>query len=118
MREFVGVFFDKVGELVHEQAALRSRHFLPRTLFKSGAGGGDGFVDVGGIGFGDVGNDFAGRGVDGREGFSGSGVDPFVVDEKFVGADFNGGFYDCCCHRGPPCECAGWSNQRRVLRRG
>ena len=94
--EFVGVFFDELGELVKKIAALRCGDFFaPRAIVESGASSRDSFVDIGGVGFCDVSNDFSGGGVDGRKGFAGGGVHPFIVDEQFGCGDFHCRFDDC-----------------------
>src|SRR5439155_11968464 len=93
LRQCIGVLFDQLGEFVHQVAALRSGElFAPGAVVESGAGGGDGFVHISGIGFSDVGDGFAGGGIDGRKGFAGRGVGPFVVDEQLGGAGFKGWF--------------------------
>jgi len=59
--EFVGIFLDEIGELVHEIAALRCGELLtPRACFECGARGAYGFVNVGSVGFRYLGDDFAG----------------------------------------------------------
>src|SRR5580700_7428358 len=78
-----------------KESALGGGEFLaPRAVVESGASGGDSFVDIGSVGFGDLGDDVAGGGIDGGEGFAGGGVDPLVVDEKFCCGDFNAGLDD------------------------
>src|SRR5262249_37985956 len=93
LRELCRVFLNQVGELVHQVAALRSRQLLaPRAVVESGARGGYGLVDIGGIRFGNLRDGFSGGRIDGRKGLAGGGVGPFVVDEQFGGTDFNGWF--------------------------
>src|SRR5207249_12047677 len=69
--------------------------FRSRSVVESSAGGGDGFVDIGGIGFCDAGDDFSGGWVDGRKSFAGGGVHPFVVDEQLGCGDFYCRFKNC-----------------------
>jgi hypothetical protein len=90
------VLFDQIGEFVHQDAALSGGEFFaPRAVVESCAGGGDCFVHIGGVGFGDFGDDFSGGWVDGWEGFAGGGVHPFVVDEQLGCGDFYRWFKDC-----------------------
>src|SRR5262249_9970092 len=65
----------------------------PRAMVERGASSSNGLVDVSGIGFCDVSDDFAGGRIDGRKSLAGSSVGPFAVDEQFVGGDLNGGFH-------------------------
>ena len=60
--QLVDVLLDQVGELVHQASAVASIRFAPGARIKSLAGGLDGEVDVGGVPFGDLGDDlFGGR---------------------------------------------------------
>src|SRR5580704_18355688 len=80
---------------MEKEPALGGGKFLaPRAVVESSARGGDGFVDICGVGFSNLGDDFSGGGIDGRESFAGGGVDPPVVDEKFCCGDFDAGFDD------------------------
>ena len=72
--KFVGVLFDQFSEFVKKIAALRgSDFFAPRTIVECGASGGDGFVDIGGIGFSDVGDWLSSGWVDSWKSFAGGG---------------------------------------------
>src|SRR5262249_9870339 len=93
LREFVGVFLDQIGQLVHQVAALRSRQLpAPRAVVKSGAGGGYGLVHIGGIGFGNLCDGFSGGRIESRKGLARGGIGPFVVDEQLGRIDFYGWF--------------------------
>src|SRR5260370_5596252 len=61
LRKFVGILLNEVRQLVHKIAALRGRElFAPSPGLEGGAGGADGLVDIGGVGFRYLGDDFAG----------------------------------------------------------
>jgi len=58
--EFVGIFLDEIGELVHEIAALLCGSFYGQGPFSNAvARGAYGFVNVGSVGFRYLGDDFA-----------------------------------------------------------
>ena len=96
LREFVSVLFDQLSKFIEKIAALRSGDFFaPRAVVEGSAGGGDGFIDIGGVGFSDFGDDFSVGWVDGRKSFTGGGVYPFVVDEQLGCGNFYSWFKDC-----------------------
>jgi hypothetical protein len=81
--QLVAMGGDEIRQLEHQGAALLRRHLAPGTLHR-GVGGAHGAVDILGAGARDLGDRFLGRGIDGREIRTGTGGDPFVVDEEFV----------------------------------
>ena len=75
-------FFDQVGELVHQPAAVAGVHLAPGAGVERLAGGLDGQVDVGRIALGDLGDDFFGGRVDRRERLAALAVAPLAVDQQ------------------------------------
>ncbi len=90
--EFFLVLFDEFSEAIEDFATFAGIHLFPRAFFEGVAGSDDGLIDVGLVPFGDVGDDFAGGGVEGFEGFAAGGVLPDAVDQHFGLADFDGEF--------------------------
>src|SRR5260370_971888 len=61
LRRCVGILCKEVRSFVHKIAAVRGRELLaPSARLESGARGADGLVDIGGVGFRYLGDDFAG----------------------------------------------------------
>jgi hypothetical protein len=79
-RELVAIRFDQVGELVDEAGTLIGLHLGPRTL-ESGARGGNGGIDVGLTGAGDVGQRLACCRVIGGEGLAALRLSPLAADQ-------------------------------------
>src|SRR4029077_3529189 len=70
---------DFFGETEEDAASLLRRSAGPGALFEGGFGGGDGAVDVVGVGVGDLGDDFFRGGIVDGESFCRFAVDPFSV---------------------------------------
>ncbi len=84
LRQFVGVLFDQLGELPHHAGAIGSGRAAPRPVFKSLTGDGNGFVDIGRVAFGHLGDHPSGARIERVEGFAGYGVDPLAADKSLM----------------------------------
>ena len=83
-REIFEALFEFVGELVNEAGAFRRRHRAPGTRFEGAARGLDGEIDVGGIAFGDLRENLAGRRIEYGERLAAHGIDELTVDEELL----------------------------------
>ncbi len=80
-RQFVGMFFDQVCKTVKQPSPLRCAHLPPRA-FERRSCCLNGLLDVGLVGFGNLADLLACRGIDCCEGPAGLAGDPAVVDQE------------------------------------
>ncbi len=89
--QFAGFFLNEPGDAVEIFRAFATGHFPPDFGLRA-AGGGDGAVNILGVGEGDIGEFLLGSRVDRGEGFAGCGRGELAVDEKIVtGVDLDRG---------------------------
>ena len=80
LRQLVQMFQDQVADLVNDAAAGRRRHTAPRTVQRP-ARGLYRRVDVGGVAFGNFGQQHFGGGILHLEHLARRGLNPFAVDQ-------------------------------------
>ncbi len=79
--QLIEIFFDQVGQLVHQAPPFAGVHLPPGAMIKCLPGRGYGQIDVGGVPLGNLGDDFFGRRVDGLEGLATLGRHPLAADK-------------------------------------
>ena len=79
-RELLDIALHQIGELQQDGLPLRRLELAPRAV-EGLARGGDGAVDVLGVAFGDMRQDFAGGRVAGFKGLAGSGFEPLAANQ-------------------------------------
>ena len=79
--EFLGVLFEQIGEFPDQASAFGRGHPAPRAIVESLARGLHCLIDIFAIAFGNLRQNFAGRGIVSGKSFSGRGIDPPSVDQ-------------------------------------
>jgi hypothetical protein len=81
LRQFLGVCFNRIGQLQQQAATRHGGHVAPcRECL---LGGGDGLVDVGSLRFRDLGDGGTVEGIDGGERGAVRRIDELASDEQF-----------------------------------
>ncbi len=99
--QLVRVFFDQVGQSVHQLSTFGSRHFAPRPLLEGLAGRLYRSIHILLVGCSDLADFFTRGRVNRGKGLAGGRLRPPVVDEKFVRRDRDSPLRrECGCRHG------------------
>ena len=80
--QFIGVLFDQIGETVQQPSAFRRESLAPWSALECLPRGFDGFLHVGGVGFGNLADFFSGCRIECPESLAGFAPDRAVIDEE------------------------------------
>src|SRR5208337_4724692 len=81
-----------------DSAPVGGGRLAPRPLFESLARSLDRKVNVSLVGFGDGGDDFAGRGIHGFKTLARNSLAPLAINQKLGRTVVGGEWFDCSCH--------------------